>query len=86
MKRTPTEALQEFRMQLILGPCYGPGYFLRKPSVWFAFFVVISICLVHERSSKMVTPKYNAAGTLSSSTLCRMYLVLPFLSLGEPGI
>ena len=24
----------------------------------------------------MVTPKYFAAGTLSSSTLCRMYLVL----------
>ena len=25
---------------------------------------------------EMVTPKYFAAGTLSSSTLCRMYLVL----------
>ena len=30
----------------------------------------------HERSSAMVTPQYFAAGTLSSSTLCRMYLVL----------
>ena len=27
----------------------------------------------------MVTPKYFAARTLSSSTLCRMYLVLRFL-------
>ena len=38
------------------------------------------ICLlpifVHERSSAMVTPRYFAAETLSSSTLCRMYLVL----------
>ena len=38
-------------------------------------FVVILICLVHERSSAMVTPKYFAAGTLSSSTLRRMYSV-----------
>ena len=38
--------------------------------------VVMSICLDHERSSTIVTPKYFAAGTLSSSTLCRMYLVL----------
>ena len=36
----------------------------------------MSICLDHERSSAMVTPKYFAAGILSSSTLCRMYLVL----------
>ena len=36
----------------------------------------MSICLDHERSSAMVTPKYFAAGALSSSTLCRMYLVL----------
>ena len=42
----------------------------KKPRVWFAFFVVMSICLDHERSSAMVTPKYFAAGTLSSSTLC----------------
>ena len=42
----------------------------------FYFFVVMSICLDHERSSVMVTPKYFAARTLSSSTLCRMYLVL----------
>ena len=51
-------------------------FLLRKPRVWFAFFVVMSICLDHERSSAMVTPKYFAAGTLSSSTLSRMYLVL----------
>ena len=35
----------------------------------------IDICLVHERSSSIVTPKYFAAETLSISTLCRMYLV-----------
>ena len=36
----------------------------------------MSICSDHERSSTMVTPKYFAARTLSSSLLCRMYLVL----------
>ena len=59
-------------------------FLLRRPRVWFAFFVVMSICLDHERSSAMVTPKYFSAGTLSSSTLCRMYLVLrglPFCDL-----
>ena len=30
-------------------------------------------CLVQERSSSIVTPKYFAAETLSISTLCRMY-------------
>ena len=39
---------------------------LRKPIVWFAFFVVMSICLVHERVSAMVTSKYFAAEILSS--------------------
>ena len=53
-----------------------PIFLLRKPRVWFAFFVVMSICLDHERSSAMVTSKYIGAGTLSSSTLCRIYLVL----------
>ena len=50
-------------------------FILRKPRVWFAFFVVILICLVHNRLSAMVTPKYFATETLPSSTLCRMYLV-----------
>ena len=40
--------------------------FLRKPRVWFSFFVVMPICLVHESSSAMVTPKYFAAEIFSS--------------------
>ena len=52
-----------------------PDISLRKPKVWFAFLVVISICLVNERSSSIVTPKYFEVETLSISTLCRMYLV-----------
>ena len=42
-----------------------------------------------ERSSAIVTPKYFAAGTLSSSTLCTMYLVLmgfAFLRFEGPDI
>ena len=35
-------------------------------------FVVMTICLVHERSSAIGTPKYFAVETLSSFTLCRM--------------
>ena len=50
-------------------------FLLRKPRVWLAFFVVLSMCGDHERSSAMVTPRYFAAEALSSSTLCRMYLV-----------
>ena len=50
-------------------------FLLRKPRVWLAFFVVLSMCGDHERSSVMVTPRYFAAEALSSSTLCRMYLV-----------
>ena len=38
-----------------------PDISLRKPRVWFAFLVVMSICLVHEKSSALVTPKYFAA-------------------------
>ena len=46
-----------------------PDICLRKPKVWFAFLVVITICLVHERSSSIVTPMFFAAETLSISTL-----------------
>ena len=49
-------------------------------------FVVMSICLDHERLFALVTPKYFAEGTLSSSTLYRMYLVLrrlPFCDLKD---
>ena len=50
-------------------------FLLRKPRVWLAFFVVLSMCGDHSRSSAMVTPRYFAAEALSSSTLCKMYLV-----------
>ena len=50
-------------------------FLLRKPRVWLAFFVVLSMCGDHERSSAMVTPRYFAAEALSCSTLCKMYLV-----------
>ena len=52
-----------------------PDISFKETKSWFAFFVVMLICLDHERLSAMVTPKYFAAGTLSSSTLYRMYLV-----------
>ena len=51
-------------------------FLLRKPRVWLAFCVVLSMCGDHERSSAMVNPRYFAAEALSSSTLCKMYLVL----------
>ena len=40
-----------------------------------AFFVVLSMCGDHERSSAMVTPRYCAAEALSISTLCKVYLI-----------
>ena len=49
--------------------CWQGGRSGSVPRVWFAFFVVMLICLDHERSSTMVTPKYFAAGTLSNSAL-----------------
>ena len=55
-----------------------PDISFKETKSFFPFFVVMSICLDHERSSAMVTPKYFDTGTLSSSTLCRMYLVLSF--------
>ena len=50
-------------------------FLLMKPSVWFAFFEVLFMCVLHERSSDIVTPRYLADGTLSSSIPCRRYLV-----------
>ena len=50
-------------------------FLLIKPSVWFAFFEVLFMCVLHERSSDIVTPRYLADGTLSSSSPCRSYLV-----------
>ena len=51
-------------------------FLLRNPRVRLAFFVVLSMCEDHERSSAIVTPRFFAAEALSSSTLCKMYLVL----------
>ena len=51
-------------------------FLLRKPRTWFAFFVVMSISFIHERSSVIVTTRYFAAETLSIYILCRMHLVL----------
>ena len=76
LKRTPTEAFEVLYATDFRSLLWTWTFLLKKPRVWFAFLVVILICLVHERSSEMVTPKYLAEGTFSSSTLCRMYLVL----------
>ena len=40
---------------------------LRKPSDWFAFLIVLLICSDHLRSSDIVTPRYFADETLSST-------------------
>ena len=53
-----------------------PDISFKETNCLVCLFLVMSICLDHERSSTMMTPKYFAAGTLSSSTLCKMYLVL----------
>ena len=42
---------------------------LRKPNDGFAFFVMLAICVPQLRSSEMVTPRYLAADTFSSSML-----------------
>ena len=47
---------------------------LRNPSVWFAFLVMLFMRFSQLRSSDIVTPRYLAADTLSSSMLCRKYL------------
>ena len=38
------------------------------------FFVILSMCFPHLRSSDIVTPRYLAAEVLSSSMLWRKYL------------
>ena len=50
-------------------------FLLIKPSVSFAFFVLLFICELHERSSDIVPPRYLAEDTLSSSMPCMSYLV-----------
>ena len=53
----------------------GPHVSFKKAEGLIGFFVVLSMCGDHERSSAMATPRYFAAETLSSLTLCKMYLV-----------
>ena len=48
-------------------------FLLIKPSVWFAFFEVLFMCVLHERFSDIVTPRYLALGTRSSSMSCKRY-------------
>ena len=50
-------------------------FLLRNPNVLFAFLEIMSIGGDHERSSAMVTLRYLAVETLSSSTSCKVYLV-----------
>ena len=47
----------------------GLIFLLRKPNVWFAFFVMLAICVPQLRWSEMVTPRYLVADTLSSSAV-----------------
>ena len=48
---------------------------LRKPRVWLAFLVILSIWSVNLRSSDIVTPRYLAEGTLSRTQPWRLYCV-----------
>ena len=50
-------------------------FLFRKPRVLFALLVILSIWVLHDRSSEMVTPRYFADETISSMVSCRKYLV-----------
>ena len=50
-------------------------FLLMKPNVWFAFLKVLCMCVLHERSSDIVTPRYLTDGTFFSSIPCKRYLV-----------
>ena len=45
----------------------GFRFLLRKPNVWFAFFVMLAICVPKLWSYEMVAPRYLATESLSSS-------------------
>ena len=47
----------------------GLIFLLRKPNDWFAFFVMLAMCVPQLRSSKIVIPRYLAVDILSSSLL-----------------
>ena len=49
----------------------------RKPSVWFVLLVMLSIWVLHGRSSEMVTPLYFAVVSLKKfERRVRMYRIL----------
>ena len=50
-------------MLSISGPCYEPECCVLE----IAFLVMLLMCSNHLRSSDIVTPKYFAGGTLSST-------------------
>jgi fumarate reductase subunit C len=45
---------------------------LTNPSVLFPFVVMLSICLFHDKLFEIVTPKYLALSTCSSTCPCRL--------------
>ena len=49
-------------------------FLFMNPSVWFGLLDILSMWVLHVRSSEMVTPRYFADETLSSSLSCRKYL------------
>ena len=53
-----------------------PYVSIKKAKGLVCFFVILSMLRDLVRSSAMLTPRYFAAEALSSSTLCKMYLVL----------
>ena len=50
-------------------------FLFRKPRVWFALLVILSIWVLYDKSSETVTPRYFADETQSSMVSCRKYLV-----------
>ena len=57
-----------------------PYVSFKKSKGSIGFFVVLSMCGDHERSSLMLTPRHFVAEALSSSTLCKIYLVFKSLT------
>jgi len=57
-------------------------FLLRTPSVLFAFLEMRFMCVLHDRSEEMSTPRYFAEDTDSSIQLWRVYCVgIGFLNL-----
>ena len=57
-----------FYLLLISGPCYGPECFFlgSQESDQFALLVMLSIWVLYNRSSEMVSPRYFVDETLTS--------------------